>query len=94
MEFAPRCLLLACLLGVVGCALPTSTQRRAGLEDRMQADTDQRKARLQTASTLSPQEYALMARKMGWTTDPAGGLPAAPSITELERRVKAAEAKP
>jgi hypothetical protein len=33
-----------------------------------------------------------MARKMGWTTEGKAGLPPPPSIEELEKRVKAAEA--
>jgi hypothetical protein len=57
----------------------------------MQDDTDERKARLKAKGTLSPQEYELMARKMGWTTKGEPGLPPPPSIEELEKRVKAAE---
>jgi hypothetical protein len=43
------------------------------------------------AFTPSPQEYELMARKMGWTTKGEPGLPPPPSIEELEKSVKAAE---
>ena len=35
-----------------------------------------------------------MARKMGWTSEGKAGLPPPPSLEELEKRVKAAEAKP
>ena len=48
-------------------------------------------ARLKAKGTLSPQEYELMALKMGWTTKSEPGLPPPPSIEELEKRVKAAE---
>lgn len=92
MKSVPRALLLASLAWLAGCSLfPDSKRDQAQLNDRLQDDTDERKARLKAKGTLSPQEYELMARKMGWTTKGEPGLPPPPSIEELEQRVKAAE---
>jgi uncharacterized lipoprotein len=92
MKSAPRALLLASIALLAGCSLfPDSKRDQALREERMQDDTDERKARLKAKGTLSPQEYELMARKMGWTTEGKAGLPPPPSIEELEKRVKAAE---
>ena len=92
MKSVPRALLLASLAWLVGCSLfPDPKRDAAVLEERIQDDTDERKERLKAMGTLSPQEYELMARKMGWTTKGEPGLPPPPSIEELEKRVKAAE---
>jgi hypothetical protein len=92
MKSAPRILLLASFAWLAGCSLfPDPKRDQALREERMQDDTDERKARLKAKGTLSPQEYELMARKMGWTTEGKSGLPPPPSIEELEKRVKAAE---
>lgn len=92
MKSVPRALLLASFAWLTGCALfPDAKRDQAQLNERLQDDNDERKARLKAKGTLSPQEYELMARKMGWTTQGGPGLPPPPSIEELERRVKAAE---
>ena len=92
MKPVPRALLLASFAWLVGCSLfPDPKRDQAQLNDRIQNDTDERKARLKAKGTLSPQEYELMARKMGWTTQGESGLPPPPSLEELEKRVKAAE---
>jgi len=92
MKSVPRALLLASLAWLAGCSVfPDAKRDQAQLNDRLQDDTDERKARLKAKGTLSPQEYELMARKMGWTTKGESGLPPPPSIEELEQRVKAAE---
>ncbi|MEN9652688.1 MAG: hypothetical protein RL303_408 [Verrucomicrobiota bacterium] len=85
---------LACLFVLAGCAQPSASKEQAQLRERLMDDTDERKARLQALGTLSPQEYAIMAKKMGWTSAPAAGLPTAPTVDELEKRVREAEAKP
>ena len=95
MKSVPRALLLASFAWLVGCSIfPDPKRDQAQLNDRIQNDTDERKARLKAKGTLSPQEYELMARKMGWTTEGKAGLPPPPTVEELEKRVKAAEAKP
>jgi hypothetical protein len=95
MKSAPRALLLASFAWLAGCALIPDPKRDAAvLQERIQDDTDERKARLKAKGTLSPQEYELMARKMGWTNQGESGLPPPPSVEELEKRIKAAEAKP
>lgn len=86
-----RALLLACAPFVVGCSILDKERGRVALQDQLIDDTEARKARLQAQGTLSPQEYAAMALKMGWTTKSATGLPPPPTIEELEKRVKAAE---
>lgn len=92
MKSVPRAFLLASLAWLVGCSLLPDPKRDAAvLEERIQDDTDERKERLKAKGTLSPQEYELMARKMGWTTKGEPGLPPPPSVEELEKRVKAAE---
>ncbi len=92
MKSAPCALLLASLAWLAGCSLfPDPKRDQALMNDRIQDDNDERKARLKAKGTLSPQEYELMARKMGWTTKGEAGLPPPPSIEELEKRVKAAE---
>jgi len=92
MKSVPRALLLASFAWLVGCSIfPDPKRDQAQLNDRIQNDTDERKARLKAKGTLSPQEYELMARKMGWTTKGEPGLPPPPSIEELEKSVKAAE---
>jgi hypothetical protein len=92
MKSAPRILLLASFAWLSGCSLfPDPKRDQALREERMQDDTDERKARLKAKGTLSPQEYELMARKMGWTTQGESGLPPPPSLEELEKRVKATE---
>jgi len=92
MKSVPRALLLASFAWLVGCSIfPDPKRDQAQLNDRIQNDTDERKARLKAKGTLSPQEYELMARKMGWTTKSEPGLPPPPSIEELEKSVKAAE---
>lgn len=92
MKSASRILLLASCAWLAGCSLLPDPKRDQALrEERMQDDTDERKARLKAKGTLSPQEYELMARKMGWTTKGEPGLPPPPSIEELEKSVKAAE---
>jgi hypothetical protein len=92
MKSAPRILLLASFAWLSGCSLfPDPKRDQALREERMQDDTDERKARLKAKGTLSPQEYELMARKMGWTTEGKAGLPPPPSLEELEKSVKAAE---
>ena len=69
MKSVPRALLLASFAWLAGCSLfPDPKRDQAQLNDRIQNDTDERKARLKAKGTLSPQEYELMARKMGWTT--------------------------
>ena len=75
----------------MGCSILDKERGRAALQDQLIDDTEARKARLQAQGTLSPQEYAAMALKMGWTTKSATGLPPPPTIEELEKRVKAAE---
>ena len=95
MKPVPRILLLASFAWLTGCSLfPDPKRDQALREERMQDDTDERKARLKAKGTLSPQEYELMAQKMGWTTKGEPGLPPPSSIEELEKRVKAAETKP
>ena len=70
MKSVPRALLLASFAWLVGCSIfPDPKRDQAQLNDRIQNDTDERKARLKAKGTLSPQEYELMARKMGWTTE-------------------------
>ena len=92
MKSVPRALLLASFAWLVGCSVfPDPKRDQVIQQERMQDDTDERKARLKAKGTLSPQEYELMARKMGWTTQGESGLPPPPSIEELEKRVKAAE---
>ena len=92
MKSLPRVLLLASAMLGAGCALPDAKRDAAAVQERLMDDNDERKARLKAKGTLSPQEYELMARKMGWTTEGKAGLPPPPSIEELEKRVKAAEA--
>ncbi|MEO0039176.1 MAG: hypothetical protein RIS38_124 [Verrucomicrobiota bacterium] len=94
MNLASGALTLACLFIVAGCAQPSDRKEQAQLRERLMDDTDERKARLQALGTLTPQEYAIMAKKMGWTSAPAPGLPAAPTVEELEKRVREAGAKP
>ena len=95
MKPVPRALLLASSAMLAGCALfPDPERDQAKLEERLHDDTEERKARLKAMGTLSPQEYEIMARKMGWTTEGKAGLPPPPSVEELEKRVKAAETKP
>ena len=95
MKSAPRALLLASFAWLAGCSLLPDPKRDAAvLEERIQDDTDERRARLKAKGTLSPQEDELMARKMGWTTTGESGLPPPPSVEELEKRIKAAQAKP
>jgi hypothetical protein len=95
MKSVPRALLLASLACLAGCSLfPDPKRDQALLHERIQDDTDERKARLKAKGTLSPQEYEIMARKMGWTDEGKAGLPPPPTVEELEKRVKAAEAKP
>ncbi|MFZ9992530.1 MAG: hypothetical protein ACO34G_03190 [Opitutales bacterium] len=95
MKLLPRVLLLASVACLAGCSLlPDSKRDQAQLNERLQNDDDERKARLKAKGTLSPQEYEIMARKMGWTTEGKAGLPPPPSVEELEKRVKAAEARP
>ncbi|NBV48603.1 MAG: hypothetical protein EBR95_06100 [Verrucomicrobia bacterium] len=92
MKLLPRVLLLASVAWLAGCSLlPDSKRDQAQLNERLQDDNDERKARLKAKGTLSPQEYEIMARKMGWTTEGKGGLPPPPTVEELEKRVKAAE---
>jgi len=92
MKSLPRVLLLASLACLAGCSVfPDPRRDRLLQQERLQDDTDERKARLKAKGTLSPQEYELMARKMGWTTKGEPGLPPPPSLEELEKRVKAAE---
>ncbi len=92
MKPVPRILLLASFAWLAGCSLfPDPKRDQALQQERMQDDTDERKARLKAKGTLSPQEYEIMARKMGWTTEPKAGLPPPPTVEELEKRVKAAE---
>ncbi len=86
-----RVLLLACLLGAAGCSSFDPQPDQGDLHRRLEDDTDERKARLKAKGTLSPQEYELMARKMGWTTKGEAGLPPPPSIEELEKRVESAQ---
>jgi len=95
MKYAFRAPLLASIALLVGCSLFPDPKRDQVLQqERLQDDTDERKARLKAKGTLSPQEYEIMARKMGWTTKGESGLPPPPTVEELEKRVKAAEAKP
>ena len=95
MKLLPRAILLASVAWLAGCSIfPDSKRDKAQMDERLQDDTDERKARLKAKGTLSPQEYELMARKMGWTSEGKAGLPPPPSLEELEKRVKAAEAKP
>ena len=92
MKSVSRALLFASFAWLAGCSLlPDPKRDQAQLHYRLQDDTDERKARLKAKGTLSPQEYELMARKMGWTTQGEPGLPPPPSLEELEKRVKAAE---
>ena len=92
MKSVPRALLLASFAWLAGCSIFPDPKRDQVLQqERMQDDTDERKARLKAKGTLSPQEYELMARKMGWTTKGEPGLPPPPSLEELEKRVRAAE---
>lgn len=94
MKTLPRALLLASALLVVGCSLPDPKRDAAVMQERLLDDTDERKARLLAIGTLSPAEYEAMAKKMGWTTKGAPGLPPPPTTEELEKRVKAAERTP
>ena len=94
MKSLPRVLLLASAMLGAGCALPDAKRDAAAVQERLMDDNDERKARLKAKGTLSPQEYEIMARKMGWTTEGKAGLPPPPTVEELEKRVKAAEAKP
>jgi hypothetical protein len=94
MKFLPRVLLLACAMLGAGCSLPDAKRDAASVDERLMNDDDERKARLKAKGTLSPQEYEIMARKMGWTTKGEPGLPPPPTVEELERRVKAAEKNP
>ena len=95
MKLLPRALLLASVAWLAGCSIfPDSKRDKAQMDERLQDDTDERKARLKAKGTLSPQEYELMARKMGWTSEGKAGLPPPPSVEELEKRIKAAEVKP
>lgn len=91
MKLLPRALLLACVLLGTGCAVPDAKRDADDQQRRLLDDTDERKARLKARGTLSPQEYEVMAIKMGWTTKGAPGLPPPPTTEELEKRVKAAE---
>jgi hypothetical protein len=94
MSLPSGALSIACLFVLAGCMQPSAKQEQAQLRERIMDDTDERKARLRALGTLSPQEYELMAKKMGWTSAPAAGLPKAPTVDELEKRVREAEAKP
>ncbi len=94
MKFLLRVLLLACAMLGAGCSLPDAKRDAASVDERLMNDDDERKARLKAKGTLSPQEYEIMARKMGWTTKGEPGLPPPPTVEELERRVKAAEKTP
>jgi hypothetical protein len=94
MRPLPGLCLLGCLFALAGCTRPDAKQDQAALRERLLDDTDERKARLKALGTLNPQEYAIMAKKMGWTTPPPAGLPPPPTVAELEQRVKEAEAKP
>jgi len=91
MKFLPRVLLLASALLGAGCALPDPKRDAAAVQEKLMDDNDDRKARLKAQGTLNPQEYEAMARKMGWTSKSAAGLPPPPTTEELEKRVKAAE---
>jgi hypothetical protein len=88
----PRILLLACAFSVGGCGMLDVERSRGAIQDRLQDDNDERKARLRAKGTLNPQEYEAMALKMGWTTKGAPGLPPPLTTEELEKRVKDAEA--
>ncbi len=94
MKFLLRVLLLACAMLGAGCSLPDAKRDAASVDERLMNDDDERKARLKAKGTLSPQEYEIMARKIGWTTKGEPGLPPPPTVEELERRVKAAEKNP
>jgi len=94
MKSLPRVLLLASAMLGAGCALPDAKRDSAAVQERLMDDNDERKARLKAKGTLSPQEYEIMARKMGWTTKGAPGLPPPPTTEELEKRVKDAAAQP
>lgn len=94
MKSLPRVLLLATAMLGAGCALPDAKRDAAAVQERLMDDNDERKARLRASGTLSPQEYEALARKMGWTTKGAPGLPPPPTTDELEKRVKDAEKTP
>jgi len=94
MKSLPRVLLLASAMLGAGCALPDAKRDAAAVQERLMDDNDERKARLKAKGTLSPQEYEIMARKMGWTTKGATGSAMPPSTEELEKRVKDAAAQP
>lgn len=91
MKSLTRVLLLASAVLGVGCGMLDADRGRAVLQERLQDDDDERKARLRAKGTLSPQEYEAMAAKMGWTTKGAPGLPPPLTTEELEKRVKEAE---
>jgi hypothetical protein len=93
MIHAPRILILAASLLGAGC-LPNVQKTQAEAEQKMFDDIDDRKARLKAQGTLSPQEYAALAQKMGWTNKDARGIPPPPTTEELEKSVKGARAAP
>jgi len=93
MKSSPSVLLLAsALLG--GCALPDAKSGAKAVQERLMDDDDERKARLRASGSLNPAEYEALAKKMGWTTAGAPGLPPPPTTEELEKRVKAAGKTP
>lgn len=94
MKFPLPALLLAAAMLGAGCAAPDAKRDAADQDRRLMDDTDERKARLKARGTLSPQEYAAMAVKMGWTSKGESGLPPPPTTAELEMRVKAGEKTP
>lgn len=93
MKPLPRLFWMACACALAGCSLPDPKREAAAAQERLLDDNDQRKERLRTGGTLSPQEYDAMARKLGWTTKGAPGLPPPPATEELEKRVREAETK-
>lgn len=94
MRLVPLLLLgLVAWLGV-GCGAFEPKARNAKADQFLLDDGEERKERLRASQTLSPQEYAALAKKMGWTEKSKSGLPPALTIEELEKRVHEAGPKP
>lgn len=91
----PAALLLTLSAGIgVGCGVTDLKRRQAQTDQFLQANDEERKTRLKASRSLNPEEYAALARKMGWVDKPANGLPPPPTIEELEKRVREAGPPP
>ena len=94
MRLAPTFFLILVAWLCAGCGITDIKARNTQADQYLQNDSEERKARLKASSSLSPQEYAALAKQMGWTEKSAGGLPPPPTTEELEQRIREAGKQP